>query len=156
MTRKRTKAFREKEAWRKKFRILAARHHKRKINHVADRILKRASSTRYSLVARSKKYKAECKITTTELLQLLYDHYGKPCKYCNKTLVISTLAIDHIVPLSKGGSSSISNLAIICKTSNHLKGSLSEEHFLRLLAWLDTQPEELARDIKIRLARGIC
>jgi hypothetical protein len=36
-----------------------------------------------------------------------------------------------------------------------MKGSLTEEHFDILLNWLKTVPEDLAKDIRVRLSKGI-
>jgi hypothetical protein len=36
-----------------------------------------------------------------------------------------------------------------------MKGSLHEDNFQLLLDWLETVPEELKKDIGIRLARGV-
>jgi 5-methylcytosine-specific restriction endonuclease McrA len=68
---------------------------------------------------------------------------------------MNTLVLDHIIPISKGGSSNIDNLQIICKTSNGIKGALSEKELLLLLQWLDTLSPEMKKDISVRLARGV-
>ena len=87
--------------------------------------------------------------------QLIYDFYGQKCKYCDKILNINTFVFDHIIPISKGGSSNKDNIQLICKTSNGMKGSLSEHHFQMVLDWLETVPEEIKKDISVRLARGV-
>jgi 5-methylcytosine-specific restriction endonuclease McrA len=68
---------------------------------------------------------------------------------------INNIVLDHIIPISKGGTSNPDNLQIICKASNAMKGSLDETNFSILLNWLDSVPEELKKDISIRLARGV-
>jgi 5-methylcytosine-specific restriction endonuclease McrA len=141
--------------WREKFLLKVALVHVRKKDDVVTRILKRVTTVRNGMMARSKKYEVECSVTVDELRQLILDAYGTKCRYCEKVLKLNTLVIDHIVPISKGGASNIDNLQVICKTSNSMKGSLTEENFFILLNWLKTAPEELSRDISIRLARGI-
>lgn len=71
----------------------------KKIYH---RMMKKSSTLKSSLKRRSKEYEVEFKVSLTELRQLLYKSYGKPCIYCNETLVVSNMACDHIIPLSMG------------------------------------------------------
>lgn len=144
-----------KDGWKVKFLEAIEGTHKRNKNKVVDRIVKRTETVRSGLIQRSKKHCVECNVTVEELRQLIIDAYGKKCRYCDKIIVINNLVVDHIVPISKGGTSNIDNLQVICKTSNSMKGSLTEEHFQMLRDWLETVPEELKKDISIRLAKGI-
>lgn len=145
----------QKKEWEERFLERIEGIHKRNKAKVIAKILKRIDTTRSGLATRSKKYGVACEVTVEQLRQLVFDAYGQKCKYCNKILTINTFVVDHIVPISKQGSSNIDNLQIICKTSNSMKGSLLEEQFQVLLDWLETIPEELKKDISIRLARGI-
>jgi len=45
-------------------------------------------------------------------------HGKSQCWHCGKT---EDLAIDHILPIEKGGNNSINNLQILCKTCNSSK-----------------------------------
>jgi hypothetical protein len=45
------------------------------------------------------------------------------CVYCGKTGAESELEIDHIHPVSKGGSHHVSNLVTACRTCNQAKGA---------------------------------
>jgi 5-methylcytosine-specific restriction endonuclease McrA len=141
--------------WYDKFIVVIRQVHRRNLGNIVNRVLKRVDSTKYQMVSRSKKAGVECLVTVEQLRQMLLAKYGTPCKYCNRVLVVKNFTFDHIVPLSKGGASNIENLQVICKTCNHMKGSLIIEHFELLLDWLKTVPYELSRDIKIRLSRGI-
>ena len=47
-------------------------------------------------------------------------------KICNRCGNISDLTIDHIVPLSKGGTNETSNLQILCRRCNASKGARYE------------------------------
>ena len=141
--------------WQEKFLEKIKSCHKRNLNKVVNKILKRADSTKIALVTRSKKHGVECNITVEEIRQLIYNFYGQKCKYCDKILNINTFVFDHIIPISKGGSSNKDNIQLICKTSNGMKGSLSEPHFQMVLDWLDTVPEEIKKDISVRLARCV-
>lgn len=141
--------------WSDKFLEKIKGTHKRNLAKVVTRIMKRTATVKSSLVTRSKKYNVECNITVDELRQLMFDSYGTTCKYCDKILKIDNMVFDHIVPISKQGTSNIDNLQIICRTSNGMKGSLIEEHFDVLLEWLTTVPKELQDDVRIRLSKGI-
>jgi 5-methylcytosine-specific restriction endonuclease McrA len=43
------------------------------------------------------------------------------------------LNIDHVVPVSRGGSDRVSNLALACRTCNEAKGALLPEEWARSL-----------------------
>lgn len=144
-----------KQEWKQKFLDKITVCHKRNLDKVATTLLKKIDSAKHSMTSRSKKYNVECTITAEELRQLVFDNYGTKCKYCEKIIKIDTMVFDHIIPISKGGTSNIDNIQLICRTSNGMKGSLQEEHFHLLLDWLDTVPDELQKDIRIRLSRGI-
>lgn len=145
----------DRDAWHVKFEAIAKKFGHRSPSKVATKILKRITSTKYSLATRSKKAGVECNVTVDELRQLVLDAYGVKCKYCDKILSVTNFVVDHINPISKGGTSNLDNLQIICKTSNSMKGSLNREHFSLLLDWLQSVPDELRKDVSIRLARGI-
>ena len=144
-----------RQLWLEKFTQKAGEVHKRYLDRFAKRMLTKCDSWKNSLVNRSKKYNVECNITPEQLRQLMLESYGTTCKFCNKRLDVNTLVLDHKIPISKGGTSNIENLQIICSTSNSMKGSLDEEHFVMLLDWLTTAPEALRKDVSIRLSRGI-
>jgi 5-methylcytosine-specific restriction endonuclease McrA len=145
----------ETTEWEDKFLEKIKCCHKRNLNKVVNKIMKRTASAKQGLVTRSKKYDVECNITVDELRHLVYESYGNPCKYCGRIITINNLVFDHIIPISRSGTSNKGNLQVICKTSNGMKGSLTEEHFGILLEWLKTVPEELQKDIRVRLSKGI-
>lgn len=129
--------------------------HKRKIDVTAKKLLKRIDGIKHTMVARSKKYDVECNITVEELRELALNAYGKPCKYSGRILKIDNMVFDHVIPISKGGSSNKENIQVISKFSNNMKGSLMESDFILVLKLLDTLPEEVKKDISIRLAHGV-
>jgi len=45
------------------------------------------------------------------------------CQYCGDVLPANELTLDHVVPRSRGGSSSWENLVACCHECNHHKGS---------------------------------
>lgn len=54
---------------------------------------------------------------------------GYKCAYCGFK---SLLTIDHITPLSKGGTNTASNLQILCKDCNNKKGNKIDHNALGL------------------------
>jgi len=62
------------------------------------------------------------------------EYYGWRCVYCNIELTSDTLTLDHVKPLSKGGSNWVSNLVPSCSPCNrkkwnhldHLQGKISK------------------------------
>jgi 5-methylcytosine-specific restriction endonuclease McrA len=55
-----------------------------------------------------------------------HEEYGR-CVYCQTLFTLSSLTIDHVVPISKGGTNNIHNLVLACRDCNHSKGD-SYEH----------------------------
>lgn len=45
-----------------------------------------------------------------------------PCYYCTKVFFISQLTIEHLLPLTLGGTSADSNIALACAPCNQEKG----------------------------------
>lgn len=65
----------------------------------------------------------------------LLESENNRCYYCKREfgLGFSRRTIDHKVPLSNGGEDAEENLVLACKACNHLKGSKSEEDFIKTL-----------------------
>ena len=45
------------------------------------------------------------------------------CQYCHKVFKASELTLDHVVPSSRGGENSWTNLVAACQKCNHKKGN---------------------------------
>ena len=58
---------------------------------------------------------------------------GLTCVYCDDDLRDQEVHLDHIIPESKGGPTTVDNLQVTCRRCNITKGTLSEEEFTQRL-----------------------
>jgi 5-methylcytosine-specific restriction endonuclease McrA len=67
------------------------------------------------------------KLPHSAVREMLSAACGKPCPDCSKPMARwlsrRVASLDHIVPVSKGGSNEISNLRVICNRCNARKGN---------------------------------
>ena len=87
-------------------------HHQYRIDNASK--YRTYSINRYAL-----SMAAEGTFTDKQFVELC-DKYGNRCLCCGE---ITKLTVDHIVPLSKGGSNDISNVQPICGPCNSKKGT---------------------------------
>ncbi len=74
---------------------------------------------------RYKRYKKrwnQAKINRSLKKKLYKDLLFNPCYYCNRIFLIDQLTIEHIIPISFGGSNDSSNITLACKICNQEKG----------------------------------
>lgn len=60
---------------------------------------------------------------TIEDLKYIYDHQKGICGKCRKYIPFNKMTVDHIVPLTWGGSNYPSNIQLLCKSCNCSKGN---------------------------------
>lgn len=78
------------------------------------------------------------------------------CSYCSAWLDISTIVVDHRVPVNRGGDLGLDNLAVCCKSDNDIKGQLTESEYCKLIAFLQSELAGVAeQNIKQRLASAV-
>ena len=58
---------------------------------------------------------------------------GYYCVYCDEDLTDSEIHLDHVIPESRGGTTTYDNLQVTCRKCNTSKGILTEEEFVRRL-----------------------
>lgn len=63
--------------------------------------------------------------------QYIYQRDNYQCQRCGQTQTETTLNIDHIIPLAKGGSNDMSNLQTLCQTCNQNKKHHLDPRFKR-------------------------
>ncbi len=63
-----------------------------------------------------------------EVREYLLEKWGRACVYCKAQNI--PLEMDHVRPLSRGGSNRVSNLVLACRSCNQAKGNQNIETFL--------------------------
>lgn len=56
-------------------------------------------------------------------LKYIYDHQQGKCPCCKKYIPFDKITVDHIIPLTWGGSNYPSNIQLLCKSCNSSKGN---------------------------------
>ena len=65
---------------------------------------------------------------------LVLSAYGFKCRYCGCALSSDSTHIDHAIPLSRGGSTTIANLRAACSKCNLEKGDKTEDEYMKILS----------------------
>lgn len=65
------------------------------------------------------------------------------CAYCGCELPLGKMQVDHLKPLSRGGTDTLDNMLPACRSCNHYKHSADLETFRFML---ENMPNVLARD----------
>ena len=68
----------------------------------------------------------------------LYETQQRRCNGCGNTYQEKDLTVDHIVPVSKGGTNDIANLQLLCHNCNSIKGNRSMDYLRRRIRRRDT------------------
>lgn len=89
------------------------------------------------------------KVTGAQL-QRLYEISNKACFYCSTHVSPAEVHFDHMDPLKKGGSHTIENLCVACRTCNTSKNSDTIDEFLLRVEETQT-PEAVYKNL---FARG--
>ena len=76
-------------------------------------------------------------IYTTDEWYNLCEFYGFHCLMCHQEFSFNQLTIDHIKPISKGGSSYIWNLQPLCLFCNSSKGNKEIDYRKTLPDWIN-------------------
>lgn len=108
----------------------------------ADKFLKRCSSKLKGFKKVSLEKKQQPETVPEKTKRVLFsekkriDVYSKNkgcCSICGEFVRPDEFTIDHIVPLSKGGSNDISNLQCCCRRCNELKANMQKDDFFRTM-----------------------
>lgn len=71
----------------------------------------------------------ERQITDPYIRRTLYTRQNGKCAYCGQHRNHKYMSIDHIIPLSKGGTNDVGNLQCVCKKCNGLKEDMLPQEF---------------------------
>jgi 5-methylcytosine-specific restriction endonuclease McrA len=136
------------------FREVLEPHHRTYWKIAYTKLQRKMQSLKSSLKKRSEDSEVLFDITMDELREMFYTTYGKPCKYCDRKLVLRNMVCDHIIPLAKNGESTVKNLQLICKSCNTRKGPLDESDFMDLIDWVGKLKNETKEYVLRKLAKG--
>ena len=75
--------------------------------------------------------KSESSVTAKRLLEILQKQKFT-CPISGRALTPETASLDHIIPLSRGGEHSLSNVWIVDQQINHAKATLLLDEFIVL------------------------
>lgn len=75
------------------------------------------------------------------------------CQYCGEQPGRQQLTIDHVLPRSRGGSTTWTNVVTACRDCNHRKGGRTPEEARMPLLTVPRQPQYIAFALLIELER---
>ena len=66
----------------------------------------------------------------------VYGRYGGHCAICGCPVSKDKMTIDHIMPLSSGGTNAINNLQLACGACNQAKSNMTMDEFFDKMAMI--------------------
>jgi hypothetical protein len=105
----------------------------KKYINLTKAVIERVSFDTHEMTANSKLYGTQYQqgeLYHTNVRKYILGKFNNCCAYCGAT---GKLELDHIVPRSKGGTNSVKNLVLSCRSCNEAKGSLSLKEFGKLI-----------------------
>lgn len=78
-------------------------------------------------------HRAEIKITKKSVAAL-YDRQRGLCALTGEKLTPENASLDHIIPISRGGTHTIENAQMLLYEVNRMKGTLTNDEFIELCA----------------------
>lgn len=76
----------------------------------------------------------ERKLIEPHIKRMIWERQNEKCAYCGRRKQLKHTTIDHIIPLSKGGTDDIDNLQCTCKMCNRLKDNMLPHEFTVLIS----------------------
>ena len=84
------------------------------------------------------KHRSRTRVHGTARRRLIWERDEAMCYMCHKSLELSVIELDHLIPVALGGSSDDKNIAVSCQTCNRRRGTRIEEAQITKLAELRT------------------
>lgn len=78
----------------------------------------------------------------------------KNCPYCKEPITYKTAGVDHKIPTSRGGKDNITNVHLVCKVCNMIKGDFTHDEFEILIDLLSDYSIEIKKRLWHRLRRS--
>lgn len=76
----------------------------------------------------TKAYRPEGRNISREVMLQVVRRDGHVCQKCRVNVPDNEIEFDHIIPVSKGGPSSVENIRVLCRTCNRKKSDSLKEH----------------------------
>lgn len=117
--------------------------------------------TRYTNMAARMKKKGlpELPFTIVQFRSHVMDALGAArviqCRYCGGYFTFAESAVDHAVPLSRGGWIGLENIEYPCARDNSRKGSLTPDEYLDLMEFLEKRIPMGRDDVLERLEKAV-
>jgi 5-methylcytosine-specific restriction endonuclease McrA len=83
-----------------------------------------------------------------------YDGFVR-CRYCGGLFALEQVALDHALPLSRGGGVELDNLDLPCMECNAKKGGMTPTEYALLLEFLDNTIPLAKEDVLMRLQMSV-
>lgn len=124
----------------------------KKIETVLQWNRRKASQFRSSWVARAKKLGIDIALVPSResVLAWLSDIETPVCFYSKTPISRDVVEADHLEPISRNGSFSLSNVVITSRFYNQVKGDLNDKEFFQLLNTISNW-EDKGKSLMIRL-----
>lgn len=130
--------------------------HRRILGTQAQVIRKRATNVYAGQKRRAAKHKQALNYTAAEIWAMAKDL--PPCHYCKKPVSARDFSLDHLNPVSRGGSFKLENLVCVHDRCNRLKSSLTEAEYEGLIDLLreyrKLHGEYAVKNVEMRLLAG--
>lgn len=125
--------------------------------HKQSAFMKRTGSIYGSQQKRYAEKTGQAKLpyTLDQLRHLVQAALGTECPYTGLKISLANLAVDHSVPVARGGGWTLDNLRVATKTGNWRKGALTDAEWIRFNRGLRRHFDPAAvEDIYRRLSLG--
>ena len=129
----------------------------------AHKVFMTITSDRYNAMQKRMKKKKlpPLQFTLEELRQHFLAELGGSsngiarCGYCERVCAPEECAIDHMIPLSRGGSLGLGNIGFPCAACNDRKGGMTPNEYISLRVFLRHKDPLMEKDVLGRLEKAV-